>query len=519
MPPEERLSKALTIYNRAFRTHLSTVLRQRIGSRWWEEAIVRVVPSIQETIEISGVEIHTDDDALSILEPKHYHWIVSAHRPLFPKLWHSNALSIAKTGGSPRTLMHEVADWRNVSAHPPVHLASATVDRAVEAMVCVVSLFDPSARDELLKLSGREDNKGESEDAPNVLSAARSEAKDIVAAAESKAQFRLNEATREAAEIRKAAKAEAEALRREARRQADRPPTSKSKDAVPWEDREKLDRVRSRVRELKEEGRKAASELGKASRNIRVFRQRADEIETKAKADAERIVQAARDEASAIEAKSRQSAAYQTLRRCAVASAKRDVTVLLEEAKIKAEAATKEIIEKAQKDAETLATEAHDEARAIRNEAEQRAKEIIEKARTAATVPSDGRAPSGPLRRHRSAVLDQALTDFCDSFKPAKSGNGFTRSFHVDGWWLTAWAGRARGCWSATVFAPSKTIDKQRVEAQDGPLMERDCNSEDEAFAWLHDAYRSGEIEREARRAVRQFERDDDEEADDDIPF
>lgn len=95
-------------------------------------------------------------------------------------------------------------------------------------------------------------------------------------------------------------------------------------------------------------------------------------------------------------------------------------------------------------------------------------------------------------------------------FKPARSGNGFTRSLSIDGWWTNCWIGRRRGVLRAKVFAPRKN----GVQVQEAPLLERDCNSEEEAFAWLRDAEESGQIRREALQAIRRFET-----GDDDIPF
>ena len=66
-----RLSRALAIYNRAFRDHLSTVLRKKLGPDWWQQGIVRRISTIQEDIENRGLEIETDIDALSVMEPKH----------------------------------------------------------------------------------------------------------------------------------------------------------------------------------------------------------------------------------------------------------------------------------------------------------------------------------------------------------------------------------------------------------------------------------------------------------------
>ena len=123
-------------------------------------------------------------------------------------------------------------------------------------------------------------------------------------------------------------------------------------------------------------------------------------------------------------------------------------------------------------------------------------------------LPEYLRRPSEPANRRGSRP-----TSTFRGFRPAKSGNGFTRSLDVDGWWTNCWVGRTRGGLRAKVFAPSKN----GIQVQDAPLMERDCNSEEEAFTWLRDAEASGQIRREALRAIRRF--DGFESDDDDIPF
>lgn len=122
-----------------------------------------------------------------------------------------------------------------------------------------------------------------------------------------------------------------------------------------------------------------------------------------------------------------------------------------------------------------------------------------EETRSAKVKPSGGRAsrPASPPR----------------GFKPAKSGNGFTRSLNIDGWWTNCWVGRTRGVQRAKVFAPSKN----GIQVQEAPLMERDCHNEGEAFAWLRDAEASGQIREEALRAISRFEKF--ENNDNDIPF
>lgn len=47
--------------------------------------------------------------------------------------------------------------------------------------------------------------------------------------------------------------------------------------------------------------------------------------------------------------------------------------------------------------------------------------------------------------------------------------------------------------------------------------MERECNSEAEALAWLRDAEANGQIRREALRAISRFEKFESD--DNDLPF
>lgn len=515
-----RLSSALTLYNRAFRNHLSTVLGKKLGPGWWQEGIVRMISAIQEDIEKRGFEIRTDDDAKSVLEPKHYHRIVSAHRESFPELSRVNVLHIARTGGSPRTLMHEVADWRNVNAHPPSRdLDPAVVDRAVDAMVRLVGLFDSAARYELLKLSGESRIKGEPAPSPNIVSEAKSEATRIVEEAEALARTLRDEAEREAMDIVK----KAEAIRSKASQKDQALPTSRSGTFVARGDREKLDRIQHRVRQLEDEKRKAQSELKSARRNIIALRERASTIEEQAKAQAEQTLRAAREEAETIRLQPRQSETFQSLLSDAM-------SLRADQARRKADLEKAAIVARGKAEAEDTVAAAHKKAASIIAAAEQEAAAKLANAerirgeayRTAGrgfaeagrvVPPSEEPAP----RRSGAAGNTSKATGLADGFRrrfnPAKSGNGHLLRLKVDGWWLNCWVGRTRGVFCASVFAP----EKNGTKAQTAPLMERDCSSEDKAFAWLRNAEASGLIQREARHAISLFERFESD--DDDIPF
>lgn len=573
----QRLAEALEIYNRAFRSHVGAVLRKKLGANWWQEGIVRRISSIQEDIERNGLEIETDDDALSMLEPKHYHQIVREHRELFRRLSSNHSLNIVKIGGSPTTLMHEVVDWRNVGAHQSARLEPAMVDRAVGAMARLVRLFDPAAHADLSRLSRRSGQPGtrrEPEHGPDTASQATAEAKRLVANAQENTRSILAEAASEAEDMKKVAKAEAKALQAQARKASSGARVPGPTNFVPRESRDKLDRVQRRVRQLKDEESKAKAELNAARRQIMALRKRADAIKTEAKetrlstqaeatAKVEETLQLARAEADAIRRESRQSEAYQALRRSALAQGERDAAALLEEARTEAEA----LMAKARKDASAITREANANAEAVRALAEERAEKIrydteaaikattaearltlkqaehTEKAQREASQPArsaaertkvsrpatsaarteraDGPATESQPRRRRPHS-DRVAQAFRQRFRTAKSGNGYIHSLKVDDWWLNLWVGMTNGLPRASAFAPSKTINGRRVEAQDTPLMESVCPSEEAAFEWLREREESGRIRREARQAIRLFERgeaDDKPALDDDIPF
>ena len=74
------------------------------------------------------------------------------------------------------------------------------------------------------------------------------------------------------------------------------------------------------------------------------------------------------------------------------------------------------------------------------------------------------------------------------TFEPARSGNGWTRSTAVEGWFVTWWVGRRRGRDYACVFQPNRGP----IEATEEPLIDQPCDSEDAAFKRLLDGEQSG---------------------------
>lgn len=409
-----------------------------------------MISAIQEDIEKHCFEIRTDDEAVSVLEPKHYHRIVSAHRESFPELSRYHSLHIAKTGGSPRTLMHEVADWRNVNAHPPRDLDGSAVDRAVEAMVRLVRLFDSAAHDELSELAGKRGMGKEQQHGPDLVAEAEHEAKRILAKAEKQAL----------------------AIRTQAQDQAKSTLTQTS-------DRQA-----------------AQSDLDAARKNIRVLSERARAIEAEAEVKANEIRQRAEKSANA----TRKRALEQ--RNQLIAEGER---------------AAEQALEKARQDADSLVAQAHRQAKAIVAEAQAAPPADLSKA---VHAPRDTARPTSQRTRANQRPSSQ-VRDVRSLFKPAKSGNGLVRTLRIDGWLVNCWVGTRGLTIHASVFSPSRRDDAGKwLEAQDEPLMGRDCSSEDEALEWLQQADTDGKIRREARRAIHLFESNAvDDGADDDIPF
>ncbi len=103
-----------------------------------------------------------------------------------------------------------------------------------------------------------------------------------------------------------------------------------------------------------------------------------------------------------------------------------------------------------------------------------------------------------------------------NNFKPAKSRNGWTYQTIKDKWFVTRWVGQALGQYRACVFAPSQKFSNEWVRATEEPLIDRPCNSEEEAFEHLWRAEQSDEINRLAREAIKNYM---DLYSEDDIPF
>ncbi len=429
-----RLSNALEIYNRSFRDYLSAVLRTKLGPNWWRDGVVRRISTIQEDIEKHGFEIRTDDEAVSVLEPKHYHQIVRVHREYFPKLSRFYASHIAKTGGNPRTLMHEVADWRNVNAHPPRNLNRMAVDRAVEAMVRLVCLFDSAAHDELSKLAGRREIDTEEQQGPDLVADAQREAERIVAEAKQEARAIRSQAQNQDKKILSdtgefLAKERRETLPRSGKNQ-DTPGEKKAAQSELRSVRNNIMILSKRVRELKVQEEEKAKDIREAEKSANAIRMRAREQRDRIIAEGERAAKKARMKADS----------------------------LVEKAHRDAKEAEKQLLE---------ARRRADETRAATTLAAVRTQKKTERGASRSGDKQVGRESSAP----EVSRTQEPSNSFRERFKPARSGNGHLRSLRVDGWWLNCWVGITNGLPRASVFAPTKTINGRRVEAQDTPLM------------------------------------------------
>ena len=133
------------------RRYIAREMQSKIGKNWFAERIIKQVPDRQVYRLTDKLERETDDSTSSagyerVLEISDYPHVIRANPDIFPNLCSRNSTNVAKHGGLPVTWMHEIADWRNVHAHPPpTDLRTADVDRVLDAMTRVLSLFDQAA--------------------------------------------------------------------------------------------------------------------------------------------------------------------------------------------------------------------------------------------------------------------------------------------------------------------------------------------------------------------------------------
>ncbi len=172
------------------------------------------------------------------------------------------------------------------------------------------------------------------------------------------------------------------------------------------------------------------------------------------------------------------------------------------------------------------------EAESIRADAERIRTEVLRQLRAANSDkapavprerrghgPSDaGRQAAGPGKTPTASsrsgngkgavpARDQ-LQGYRSRFREASSGNGWIYTTRLDDWRITCWVGMAQGETRACVFSPSKPDETGRwISAAPRALISRAAPDEDAAFELLFRAEQSGEVERLAKDAIRDYER------------
>ena len=155
---KNRLSNGMNIYDDAMRKYIAGVMQEEAGDDWFSERITKQLPVRQayrltEKLEQEHAGFRSTGGPERALEITDYPHVVRANRDLFRDLCSRNSANVATRGGLPLTWMHEIADWRNVHAHPPPNdLRSADVDRVLDAMIRVLSLCDQTATSQVRQL-------------------------------------------------------------------------------------------------------------------------------------------------------------------------------------------------------------------------------------------------------------------------------------------------------------------------------------------------------------------------------
>lgn len=154
---KNRLSSGMNIYDDAMRRYIAREMQRKIGENWFSERIISQLSGHRVYRLTDKLERETDDSTSSagerVLEISDYPHVIRANPDIFPNLCSRHSSNVAKHGGLPLTWMHEVADWRNVHAHPPpTDLRTADVDRVLDAINRVLSLFDQAGVDQVRPL-------------------------------------------------------------------------------------------------------------------------------------------------------------------------------------------------------------------------------------------------------------------------------------------------------------------------------------------------------------------------------
>ena len=148
----------MNIYDDAMRRHIASVMTKKVDGNWFSERVINRLHVNQVYRITEKLEQEQNDSSSTVgyeraLEISHYHHVIRVNPDIFPGYCSRNSSNVAKHGGLPLTWMHEIADWRNVHAHPPPDdLKAEDVDRVLDSMIRVLSLCDQAAAKQVRKL-------------------------------------------------------------------------------------------------------------------------------------------------------------------------------------------------------------------------------------------------------------------------------------------------------------------------------------------------------------------------------
>ena len=155
---KNRLGNGMNIYDDSMRRYIADVMQRKVDGNWFSERVIKRLPVRQAFRLTEKLEQEQDDSSSTVgheraLEITHYPHVIRANSDIFADLCSRNSSNVAKHGGLPLTWMHEIADWRNVHAHPPPDdLRIEDVDRVLDAMTRVLSLCDQAAAKQVRQL-------------------------------------------------------------------------------------------------------------------------------------------------------------------------------------------------------------------------------------------------------------------------------------------------------------------------------------------------------------------------------
>ena len=155
---KNRLGNGMNIYDDSMRRYIADVMQRKVDGNWFSERVIERFPDRQVFRLTEKLEQEQDDSSSTVgheraLEITDYPHVIRANSDIFADLCSRNSSNVAKHGGLPLTWMHEIADWRNVHAHPPPDdLRIEDVDRVLDAMIRVLSLCDQAAAKQVRQL-------------------------------------------------------------------------------------------------------------------------------------------------------------------------------------------------------------------------------------------------------------------------------------------------------------------------------------------------------------------------------